>query len=73
MDNFDITIALNREQLPANVHPHAEGETTFYDVRFENYTLTIFKDTMFTWASEDPHGLSNADIQSIGAQLEDRE
>ncbi|MDB5109709.1 MAG: hypothetical protein JWR67_823 [Mucilaginibacter sp.] len=70
MNDFDLTLSLNSAQLPVKVHTHVEGETTWYDLIFENYTLSIYKDTLYTWTSDDPHGLSQADLQSIGEQIE---
>lgn len=69
MDDFELTLSLNAKQIKVVIHPHAEGEITYYDVLFENYTLTIYKDTLYTWASDDLQGLSQADIQSIGEQI----
>ena len=42
MEDFDLILALNSAQIQVRVHPHAEGETTNYDVLFEGYTLTIY-------------------------------
>ncbi|MDB5009710.1 MAG: hypothetical protein JWQ06_499 [Mucilaginibacter sp.] len=70
MNDFDLTLSLNSAQLLVKVHTHVEGETTWYDLIFENYTLSIYKDTLYTWTSDDPHGLSQADLQSIGEQIE---
>jgi len=73
MEDFDLTLALNSAQIPVRVHTYAEGETTNYDVLFEGYTLTIYKDTLYTFTSDDPQGHSKADIQSIGEQIENAE
>ena len=73
MHDFDLIIALNGNNLALKVHPHIKGETTYYDILFDNYTLSIYKDTLYTWTSDDPHELSQADIQSIGEQLQDSE
>ena len=72
MEDFDLTIALNSGQLPAKIHPHEEGDKTWYDILFEDYTISIYKDTPYTWTSNDPHGLDRADIQSIGEQIDNR-
>jgi len=69
MEDFNLTLSLNNAQLQVTVHPHTEGEKTFYDILFEDYTLTIYKDTLYTWASDDAHGLSQADVQSVGEQI----
>ena len=69
MEDFDITLSLNSEQIPVTVHPHIEGDSTYYDVMFEDYTLSIYKDTLYTWTAENSNGLSKADIQSIGEQI----
>lgn len=71
MDDFDITLALNSKQIPARVHTHVEGDTTYYDITYENTTLSIYKDTLYTWKAEDDNGLNQADIQSIGEQVLD--
>jgi len=69
MEDFDITLSLNSEQIPVRVHPHIEGDSTYYDVMFDDYTLSIYKDTLYTWTAENSNGLSKADIQSIGEQI----
>jgi hypothetical protein len=69
MEDFVITIALNGQQIPATVHPHVEGETTYYDVITDDFTVSIYKDTLYTWAADDNAGFSNDDIHSIGEQL----
>lgn len=70
MEDFNLTLALNSHQIPVKVHPHVEGDHTFYDVIFNDYSLSIYKNTLYTWISDDAHGLSAADIQSIGEQIE---
>ena len=70
MEDFDITLSLNNKQIPVTVHPHIENEKTYYDVLFENYTLSIYKDTLYTWTTDDSNGLNKADIQSIGEQIQ---
>jgi hypothetical protein len=70
MEDFDLSLAINGTDIQVKVHPHVEGEVTYYDIVFENYSLSIYKDTLYTWKSDDPHGLSQADIQSIGEQLQ---
>ena len=69
MEDFDITLSLNSKQIPVSVHPHIEGDSTYYDVMFTDFTLSIYKDTLYTWTAEDTNGLSKADIQSIGEQI----
>ncbi|GAB2686912.1 hypothetical protein GCM10027037_06220 [Mucilaginibacter koreensis] len=69
MEDFDITLALNSQQLPARVHPYEQDDKTYYEVVTDNFTLTLFKDTMFTWATEGSSSLDADDIQSIGEQL----
>ena len=70
MENFDITLSLNASNIPVTVHTYEANEKTYYDIPFENYTLTIYKDTLYTWASDDSNGLNKADIQSIGEQID---
>jgi hypothetical protein len=71
MEDFDLTLSLNSKQIPVRIHPHIENDTTYYDLVFEDYTLSIYKDTLYTWTSDDSNGLSQADIQSIGEQIQD--
>ena len=73
MRDYDFKLALNGNNLTLKIHPHVEGNKTYYDLLFEDYTLSLYKDTLYTWASDDPHGLSQADIQSIGEQIENEE
>ena len=70
MENFDITLALNASNIPVTVHAYEANDKTYYDIPFDNYTLTIYKDTLYTWASDDNNDLSKADIQSIGEQID---
>ena len=70
MNDYDITLALNSRQIPARVHTHEEGDTTYYDITFEDQTLSLYKDTLYTWATDNTNGLNQADIQSIGEQLQ---
>lgn len=69
MEDFDIEISLNRQQIPAHVHPHVEDDKTYYDITFNDQTISIYKETLYTWRAEVGNGLSEADIQSIGEQL----
>ncbi len=57
--------------MPVNIYEHAEGERTYYDILFEDHTLSIYKDTLYTWASDNPQEFSKADIQSFGEQIAD--
>ena len=72
MEDFDITLSLNSENIPVHVHPHVEGEATWYDVMFEDHTISIYKETLYNWTSDNPGGLSQADIHSIGEQIINR-
>ena len=72
MEDFEIILAVNANQIPVTVHPFEQDEKTYYDVQFENYTLNVYKDTLYTWTSDDSNGLSKADIQSIGGQIDNR-
>ncbi len=69
MEDFDITLAINGQQLPAHVHPYANDDKTYYEIVTDSFTLTIFKDTMFTWASAEGSAFDHAEIQTIGEQL----
>jgi hypothetical protein len=69
MEDFDITLAINGQQIPARVHPYEQDDKTYYEVVSNNFTLTIFKDTLFTWTTEGSSSLDADDIQSIGEQL----
>ena len=70
MEDFDITLSINTNQIPVTIHPYVNGDKTYYEILFENYTLTIYKDTLYTWTSDDTNGLSKADIQSVGEQID---
>jgi hypothetical protein len=70
MEDFELTIALNGNNIPVTIHPHIQDDKTVYDVVMEGYSVSIFKDTLYTWTSDDPHGLSQADIESIGEQIQ---
>lgn len=69
MEDFEMTIAVNGQQIPASVHPHVEGESTYYDIVTDDFTISIYKDTMYTWAVDVNAGFSNEEIQTIGEQL----
>lgn len=69
MENNNYNISLNGKQFEVQVTEHAEGDKTLYDVQFEDRTLTIHKNTLYTWTSDDPQEFSQADIQSIGEQI----
>jgi hypothetical protein len=71
MEDFDFTLALNASQIPVRIHPHIEDDKTHYDIIFEDHSITIYKDTLYTWTSDDAHGLSNDEVQSIGEQIID--
>jgi len=34
MNGFSLTLSLNCIQPEVNIHPHAVGETTYYDILF---------------------------------------
>lgn len=53
------------------MHPHIEGETTYYDVTTDDFSISIYKETMYTWAAIDDAGFSAEEIQTIGEQLND--
>ncbi len=69
MENYDYNISLNGKQFDVQVTEHAEGNKTLYDVAFEDRTLVIYKNTLYTWTSDDPQEFSQDDIQSIGEQI----
>jgi len=69
MEDYGITLSINAQQLQATIHEHVEGEKTFYDVITDDFTISIYKDTLYTWAADDNAGFSSADIQSIGEQI----
>ena len=73
MEDFDFNLAIHDEQLPVRIHPHEMGDKTYYDIFFEDYSISIYKDTPYTWTSDDTHGLSKDEIQSIGEQIDTRE
>lgn len=70
MSDFNITLAINSLQIDATVHTRTQGDSTYYDITFQDQTITIYKDTLYTWKAESTNGLSQADIQSIGEQLQ---
>lgn len=69
MEDFGITLSINSRLIEATVHPRIEGETTYYDITTDNFSISIFKDTLYTWAADDDAGLSAEEIQTIGEQL----
>ena len=71
MEDFGLTLAINGLQIPSTVHPHVEGETTHYDIITDDFTISIYKDTLYTWTAADNAGFSNDEIQSIGEQIND--
>jgi hypothetical protein len=71
MEDFGLTLAINGQQIAATVHPHVEGESTHYDIITDDFTITIYKDTLYTWTAFVNAGFSNDEIQSIGEQLLD--
>ncbi|MDB5012234.1 MAG: hypothetical protein JWQ25_436 [Daejeonella sp.] len=71
MEDFDLTLSLNGEEIPVKVHTHIEGDKTNYDVIFENFTVCVYKNTLYTWTTDNSNGLNQADIQSIGEQIQD--
>ncbi|MVN93101.1 hypothetical protein [Mucilaginibacter aquatilis] len=71
MEDFGITLSINSRLIEATVHPHIEGETTYYDVTTDDFSISIYKETMYTWAAMDDAGFSAEEIQTIGEQLND--
>jgi hypothetical protein len=71
MEDFGITLAINGQQIPATVHPHVQDEKTYYDIITDDFTISIYKDTLYTWKADQNAGFSNDDISSIGEQLND--
>ncbi len=69
MEDFELTLSINSRQLHATVHTHAEGDTTYYDVTTDDFSISIYKDNLYTWTADDSAGLSAAEIQTIGEQL----
>ncbi len=69
MEDFETTLAVNGQQIPAHVHLYADNDRTYYEVVTNEFTLTLYKDTMYTWAADDNSGFNQADIQTIGEQL----
>jgi hypothetical protein len=69
MEDFEIELALNGQLIKANVHPHIEGESTWYDVVMPEFTLSIYKEGLYTWKADSNQGLDQDDIQSIGEQI----
>lgn len=71
MEDFGITLSINSQLIQATVHPHIEGESTYYDIATDDFSISIYKDTMYTWAAADNAGFNAEEIQSIGEQLND--
>jgi len=69
MKTYDYNISLNGTQFPVRISEHVEGDKTLYDVQFEDRTVTIYKDTLYLWTSDNPQELSKEDIQSLGEQI----
>lgn len=69
MEDFETTLAINSQQIPARVHPYVNDDKTYYEVVTDDFTLTIYKDTLYTWTSDDSTSFSQAEIQTIGEQL----
>jgi hypothetical protein len=46
MEDYGITLAINGQQIAATVHEHAEGETTYYDIVTDDFSISIYKDTL---------------------------
>ncbi len=69
MENYNYNISLNGKQFDVNVTERAGSDKTLYDVQFADRTLTIYKNTLYTWTSDDPQEFSQADIQSVGEQI----
>jgi len=69
MEDFGITLAVNGQQIQATVHPHIEGDSTYYDITTDDFSISIYKDTLYTWAADDNAGFNAEEIQTIGEQL----
>jgi hypothetical protein len=69
MKSYDYTISLNAKQFPVRISEHVEDDKTLYDIMFEDRTITIYKNTLYLWASDNPQELSQEDIQSLGEQI----
>jgi hypothetical protein len=69
MENYDYNIALNGKQFDVRVSEHVENDKTLYDIQFEDRTITIYKNTLYLWTSDNPQELSQEDIQSLGEQI----
>jgi hypothetical protein len=69
MEDYGITLAINGQQIAATVHEHAEGETTYYDIVTDDFSISIYKDTIYTWKADDNAGFNAEEIQTIGEQL----
>ncbi|QJD97034.1 hypothetical protein HH214_14735 [Mucilaginibacter robiniae] len=69
MEDFGITLAVNSRQIPATVHTRVVDDTTYYDIVSDDFSISIFKDTMYTWKAEDSGGFSADEINSIGEQI----
>lgn len=69
MDDFDITLAINGQQIPARVHPYVNNDKTYYEVVTDQFTITVYKDTLYTWTSDGGSSFDQAELQTIGEQL----
>jgi hypothetical protein len=58
MKSYDYDISLNGKQFPVRISEHVEGRT-----------ITVYKDTLYIWTSDNPQELSKEDIQSLGEQI----
>lgn len=69
MKSYDYNVSLNGKQFDVRISEHVEGDKTLYDIQFEDRTITIYKDTLYIWTSDNPQELSKEDIQSLGEQI----
>jgi len=73
MEDFDFTLALHDAQLPVRIHPYEADDRTYYNICFQDHSISIYKDNTLHRAIEDKHDLSKDDMQSIGEQIYMRE
>jgi len=71
MEDFGLTLAINGQQIASSVHQRVVDETTYYDITTDDFSISIYKDTLYTWKADDNAGFNADEIQSIGEQLID--
>ncbi|WP_462266124.1 hypothetical protein [Mucilaginibacter sp.] len=69
MEDFNIDLAINSQQVPASVHTFEQDDKTYYEVVSDTFSITIYKDTLYTWTTEGSSSFDQDEIQSIGEQL----